>query len=338
MEFGILEVMPSAPSYPQTTVGELGEAGILALLEESYAGYTSGPGVIGPGDDAAVIPAPGGKFVIATDAMNEGHHFLRTWPSGITDNGYSTGWKLVAQNLSDMNAMGAVSSAVNIALAMPKDTPAAWVARFGRGIVNAGRWLGADQTIVSGGDLTRADTIATAITATANLVGEPILRSADQDVTDFLLIHTGNVGLSAAGLTVAAQGTAQSLIREEIVALRGFLRPRPPLAQGPKVVGVVAAMMDVSDSILTDADRLAAANALHAHIDAAWTERKAAGLQSVADKYDADPREWVLTGGEDYGLLAVLDPRVPIPEGWEAIGRLTTEPQERPDVTGWDHF
>src|SRR5699024_7782884 len=191
--------MPSAPSYPQTTVGELGEAGILALLQESYAGYTSGPGVIGPGDDAAVIPAPGGKFVIATDAMNEGHHFLRDWPSGVTDNGYSTGWKLAAQNLSDMNAMGAVTSSVSVSLAMPTTTPAAWVFHFGRGIANACHWLGAPQTVISGGDLTRADTLATAITATANLVADPVLRTASEDLAGFQLIHTGNVGMSHAG-------------------------------------------------------------------------------------------------------------------------------------------
>ena len=197
--------MPFASVPAQdTTVGQLGEAGILELLRTSYQGMTTGPGVIGPGDDAAVIPAPAGKFVIATDAMNEGHHFLRSWPSGLTDNGYSTGWKLAAQNLSDMNAMGAVPSAVSISLAMPKNTTASWVAHFGRGIANACRWLGAPQTVVSGGDLTRADTIATSITATANLVDEPILRTAAEDVTGYQLIHTGNAGLAAAGFAVAS--------------------------------------------------------------------------------------------------------------------------------------
>lgn len=320
------------------TVGQLGESGILDLLKTSYRGMTTGDGVIGPGDDAAVIPAPKGKVVVATDAMNEGHHFLRTWPSGIVDNGYSTGWKLAAQNLSDMNAMGAVTSAVSISLAMPKSTPARWVGNFGRGIANACRWLGAAQTIISGGDLTRADSIATSITATANLVDQPILRTAAEDATGFRLIHTGNVGVSSSGFTVATQGSAQDLSRAEVQAVRGFLRPRPPLSQGPAVAGVVAAMMDVSDSILTDADRLAAANNLHAAIDPAWVARKASGLRAIADRYGANAEEWVLTGGEDYGLLAVLDLERPVPEGWEIIGRLTNEPQDRPEVTGWDHF
>ena len=329
----------AATSTPQQrTVGDLGEAGILELLRESYRGWTTAAGVIGPGDDAAVIPAPAGKFVIATDAMNEGHHFLRSWPSGLIDNGYSTGWKLAAQNLSDMNAMGAVPSAVSISLAMPKNTPASWVAHFGRGIANACRWLGAPQTVISGGDLTRADTIATSITATANLVDKPILRTAAEDVTGYQLIHTGNAGLAAAGFAVASHPGPRRLHRAEIWAVRGFLRPQPPLSQGPKVVGKVSAMMDVSDSVLTDADRLAAANGLHAHIDPAWTSRKAAKLADIAERYDTDPQEWVLTGGEDYGLLAVLNPEREVPSGWDVVGYLTTEPQERPEVTGWDHF
>jgi len=332
-----LERMRSLPP-PSTTVGELGEAGILNILRTSYRGLTDGEGVMGFNDDAAVISAPKGTFVIATDAMNEGHHFLRSWPSGIVDNGYSTGWKLAAQNLSDMNAMGAVPSAVSVSIAMPKDTPASWVAHFGRGIANACSWLGAPQTIISGGDLTRADTIATAITVTANLVDQPILRTADHDMEGHLLIHTGNVGLAAAGYTIVSQPELGRLSRQEIKAVRGFFRPRPPLSQGPKVVGKVAAMMDVSDSILTDADRLATANGLHARIDPDWVAAKAGVLAPIAQRYGAQADDWVLTGGEDYGLLAVLDPAREVPAGWEVIGDLTTEPQQRPVITGWDHF
>lgn len=329
--------MPST-NTEDLTVGELGEAGILELLNASFVAYSTGEGVLGPGDDAAIIPAPNGNFVISTDAMNEGHHFLRNWPSGIVDDGYSTGWKLVAQNVSDMNAMGAITSAVSISLSMPKNTPAHWVSKFGQGVVGACQWLGADQTIVSGGDLTRADTLGAALTTTGNLVGLPALRTAREDVTAYHLIHTGNVGQSAAGFTVASQGDRKDLSRDEIAALRLFLRPRPPLTAGPQHARYVSAMMDVSDSILTDADRLAAANGLHAAIDPSWVDKKAGSLKTVADKYDVDARGWVLTGGEDYGLLAVLNPDLPIPTGWQVIGGLTTEPQERPEVTGWDHF
>ena len=331
--------MPNAAEHAHnTTVGQLGEAGILEILQDCFQGMTTGEGVLGPGDDAAVIPAPKGNFVIATDAMNEGHHFLRQWPSGIADNGYSTGWKLAAQNLSDMNAMGAVPSSISISLAMPKNTPAVWVRHFANGIANACRKLGAEQTIISGGDLTRADSIATVITATADLVDRPVLRTATEDLTGYRLIHCGNVGLAAAGYAVLSQHELPTLTRADVRAIRGFLRPRPPLDQGPSVAGKVAAMMDVSDSILTDADRLATANGLYAAIDATWTARQAATLAPIAKRYGGDANQWVLTGGEDYGLLAALHPDRQVPQGWDVIGQLTTEPQARPEITGWDHF
>ncbi|WP_022871589.1 thiamine-phosphate kinase [Yaniella halotolerans] len=329
--------MPSTHTQ-NMSVGQLGEAGILELLNASFAVYATGEGVLGPGDDAAIIPAPRGNFVISTDAMNEGHHFLRTWPSGIIDNGFSTGWKLVAQNVSDMNAMGAVTSAISISLSMPQDTPAHWVTKFGQGIAAALYWLGAEQTIISGGDLSRAEQLGVALTTTGNSVGTPTLRKAAENVDGFHLIHTGNVGYSGAGLTVASQGNKNDLTRAELAALRLFLRPRPWLVEGPAVTGTVSAMMDVSDSILTDADRLADANGLNAAIDQGWMKQRAKPLAAIAQKYGVDPRDWVLTGGEDYGLLAVLNPDLPVPSGWEIIGQLTQEPQARPTVTGWDHF
>ena len=337
LNLSILERMPSTHTR-DITVGQLGEAGILELLNASFARYATGEGVLGPGDDAAIIPAPRGNFVISTDAMNEGHHFLRTWPSGIVDNGFSTGWKLVAQNVSDMNAMGAVTSAISLSLSMPQDTPAHWVTKFGQGIIAALYWLGAEDTIVSGGDLSRADNLGVALTTTGSSVAAPTLRKAAENVEGFHLIHSGNVGYSGAGLTVASQGDRGDLSREELAALRLFFRPRPQLAAGPAVVGIVSAMMDVSDSLLTDADRLASANGLNAAIDQDWVDQRAKPLSLIAQKYGVDPRDWVLTGGEDYGLLAVLNPDVAVPAGWEIIGRLTSEPQERPTVTGWDHF
>src|SRR5699024_12299329 len=91
------------------------------------------------------------------------------------------------------------------------------------------------------------------------LLGEPVLRKAAGHVDGFLLIHTGNVGTAAAGFVVATEGQANNLTRDELGVLRLFLRPRPPLAAGPEVVGTGAATMDVSDSILTYADRIDAA-------------------------------------------------------------------------------
>jgi thiamine-monophosphate kinase len=67
-------------------------------------------------------------------------------------------------------------------------------------------------------------------------------------------------------------------------------------------------------------------------------------LVDVASALGADPRHWVLTGGEDHALAATFpDPRG-VPEGWVTIGTVTRgravtvdgKPYEGP--AGWQHW
>src|SRR5690606_40871022 len=76
--------------------------------------------LLGPGDDAAVVAAPDGRVVVATDALVEGVHFRLDWSTPT-----HVGRKAVAVNLADIAAMGAVPMSVVVTLAWPADTPAA---------------------------------------------------------------------------------------------------------------------------------------------------------------------------------------------------------------------
>ena len=70
------------------------EADFLDLLR----GLPLHPGALGLADDAARLS---GDFVVTTDTMVEGIHFLPTDPPG------DVAWKLLAVNLSDLAAKGA---------------------------------------------------------------------------------------------------------------------------------------------------------------------------------------------------------------------------------------
>ncbi len=74
---------------------------------------TSGSVLLGPGDDAAVIAAPDGRTVVSIDTQVQDRDFRLTWPNGAHSTGYDVGWKAAAQNLSDINAMGAVATALD---------------------------------------------------------------------------------------------------------------------------------------------------------------------------------------------------------------------------------
>ena len=76
---------------------------------------------VGIGDDAAVVGAPSGSVVAAVDLLLEGRHFRRDWSSA-----YDIGVKAAARSLADIAAMGAVNTALLVALAVPGTLPARW--------------------------------------------------------------------------------------------------------------------------------------------------------------------------------------------------------------------
>jgi thiamine-monophosphate kinase len=110
-------------------------------------------------------------------------------------------------------------------------------------------------------------------------------------------------------------------------------------------------MMDVSDGVAKDAGRLATANGRRVRLDPEWVRADAAALEPLARALGRDARDWVATGGEDYGLLAVLPAGAPAPPGFRRIGRLVPAdgaddrldgqvdgPDAGPGQGGWDHF
>ena len=45
-------------------------------------------------------------------------------------------------------------------------------------------------------------------------------------------------------------------------------------------------------------------------------------MQAAAAAYNVDPREWMLTGGDDHALLATFPAGSALPEGFRVIGRV----------------
>lgn len=344
------------------TVSGLGEAGILQVLHGRFrtvpAAQDWPEGSLGPGDDAAVVPAPDGRFVISTDAMAQDRDFRLVWSSGAVDSGYSTGWKAAAQNLSDINAMGARSSSLLLALTMPGHTPVRWLDRFAAGIAGAVHHLGADTCRIAGGDLGGDDRITVCVTVTGDLDGRRAVRRTipreHRGGTGPLdLALCGRAGWAAAGLSVlqtprtdldrALDRTGAHRLAARAAAAQ--LRPRPILTAGPTAAEHGAlAMLDVSDGLARDAARLAAANGLDVELDEDWVEQAAAGLAPLASALGEDAADWVRTGGEDYGLLAVFTGGAALPSGFTRVGRLVARGEAlrssgRPGAgTGWDHF
>lgn len=359
-------------------VSELSEEALLAAFTPLLP--RSDREVVGNGDDCAVLASPDGRYVVSTDVLVEGHHFRTDWSCA-----REVGRRAAAQNLADAAAMGARPTALVMSLVLPGSTPVAWVQDMARGLAEACAPVGAG---VVGGDLSGGEALVLAVTVHGDLEGrDPVLRSGARPGD--LLVHVGAPGRSLAGYellaadwspesggsaTGAAGGTGTASQPGSVSAADAarrcqdlFRAPRPPLAAGPALADAGAtAMMDVSDSLLRDVGRIARASGVlidvddpadpgsPLHADVLDLAPVAALLEPDAESAGRDvsarARRWVLTGGEDHGMLATVpaDAVDRLPQGAAVIGTVETSAESGPGVlvggrpwegsVGWDHF
>lgn len=293
--------------HADRTVGELSEGEILRSILERL-GPSDAP--VGPGDDAAVLAAADGRVVATVDTLVHGPDFRLAWSTG-----FDLGFKAAAVNLADVAAMGATPTALLVALAMPDSTRLSFVTAIADGLRAACDEL-APGCAVEGGDLTVSDTLTIAVTALGALAGRaPVLRSGARP-GDVVAV-AGELGRAGRGLRLLferftdAEGTPipideRALTPGERADLAAQLRPAPPVSLGPVAAdGGATAMMDVSDGLVLDAMRMAAASGVTLALDS---------VDLAGDVASA------LTGGEDHALLATFPPEGRIPQGFRRIG------------------
>ena len=113
----------------------------------------------------AVLATPDGRVVATTDFLLEGRHFRRDWSSAA-----DVGHKAAARSLADFAAMGAVPTALLVALAAPPDLPVSWARELTDGLAAECARAGAS---VIGGDTARAERVLLAVTGLGDLAGRP---------------------------------------------------------------------------------------------------------------------------------------------------------------------
>lgn len=303
------------------TLGSEGEAAVLARIFPRLPDATAA--ILGPGDDAAVLETPDGRVVITTDTMVHGPDFRLAWSTP-----EDLGWKAAATNLSDVAAMGARPTALVVALVAPADTEVAVLEGIADGLRAACDAMAPGCGVI-GGDLSVSETLTIAVTAFGDLQGrDAVLRSGARP-GDVVAV-SGALGLAAEGLALLfglsdGDPVPPGELRGQ-PAVEAQLRPFPPIGDG--VLAAIAgatAMMDVSDGLLLDAARLAAAS-------------------NVRLDLDEPAHPLALTGGEDHALLATFPPGSELPGDFVAIGRVldgagVTVEGRRPDGRGgWDPY
>jgi thiamine-monophosphate kinase len=301
-----------------------GEQALIDTLRQ----IATHPAARGLMDDAAVMLVRAGAIVLTHDMLVEGVHFLPGDPPA------SVAWKLLAVNLSDLAAKGARPIGALMGYALRGDPD--WDAAFLHGLAEA---LSHFDVPLLGGDTVSAPHRMLSMT----LVGEALAASPSRSGARAgdLLYVTGTIGDAGAGLALCDAG---KLVPHDLVD--AYRRPMPQLAAGQALAPHVTAMMDVSDGLLIDAQRMAVASdvAIEIALDAVPLSPARIALHGKgrASRLNA------ATAGDDYQLLFTASGPLPaIPCDVTQIGRVVTGSGLRiviggqelplPRTLGWEH-
>ncbi|HYF37792.1 MAG TPA: thiamine-phosphate kinase [Prosthecobacter sp.] len=291
------------------TLADIGED---ALIRRLVAGLTFDAGVIaGPGDDCAVVRAPGAGEVLLlkTDVVVEGVHFTAATPASLI------GRKAMARVISDFAAMAATPRYALITLLAPPQTTVKRVV----GIYTGLRRLAAEFGVnIVGGETSRAEQLSISVSLSGVARKGAYLGRGGGKPGDKLLV-TGRLGGSIRGKHLRFQ-------------------PRLDEARWLARRFAIHAIMDISDGLGKDLSRLCEASGLGFDV----------AMESLPRTRGCDVAQaW--GDGEDYELLFAVAPKVEqrLLREWRkafpkleltCIGQLTGQRQGAKRNGGWDHF
>ena len=286
------------------SLGSVGEAAALARIFPRLPAASAA--LVGPGDDAAVLAAPDGRFVVTTDMMIHGPDFRLAWSTA-----HDLGWKAAASNLADVAAMGAVPTGLVVALAAPAETPVDFLEQFADGLRDGCAAMAPGCGVV-GGDLSVSSALTIAVTAFGDLEGRAAVLRSGAQVGNVIAV-SGDLGSAAVGLRLlfaegvvgeAPNASLATALRAKYPEIVAQLAPTPPIADGRlAALAGATAMIDLSDGLALDARRVAVASGVALDL----------AIVSVGSRE-------ALVGGEDHSLLATFPKGTALPGGFRSIG------------------
>ncbi len=243
------------------------------LLDQLLPGLPLGKTVVaGAGDDCAVVEVPASDkfFVLKTDCIVEGVHFL---PGA---NPLDVGWKAMMRPLSDFAATSAVPQFALITLIAPRGTEVEWVKKLYRGLRRAAKRF--EVSIIGGETSSTSGPLVISVSTIGFVEKNRWVSRRGGKVGDDLFV-TGWLG------GAIKQKHLQFVPR---IAESRWLTKNFP----------IHAMMDLSDGLGVDLSRLARASGTGFKIE----------MENLPITRGAKINN-AISEGEDYELLFAISPR-----------------------------
>jgi thiamine-monophosphate kinase len=275
------------------------------LIERLFAPI-AGRDALGLRDDAALLrPQPGRELVLTKDALVAGVHFFPDDPPA------SIARKALGVNLSDLAAKRARPVGFLLALALPRPWDDAWLGAFATALGAAATEAGCP--LLGGDTVSTPGPLMVSITALGDVAPGAMLPRTGARAADRLYV-SGTIGDAALGLLLrlAERGEtpmppwAAGLPAAERAHLRDrYLHPQPRLALHDALLHAHAGM-DVSDGLVGDGAKMLRVSGVAGRLDLRRVPLSPAAAAAV--RASAAAWETIVTGGDDYEILAAVGP------------------------------
>jgi thiamine-monophosphate kinase len=275
----------------------INELSALRLIEEQFRSAVECVEV-GIGDDAAALKLSPGKLLLATtDCQVDGVHFMKPHISP-----KELARKSVAVSVSDIGAMGGEPKFILASLGFSGSEDEGCLMELINGFKSSEEEFGVKLV---GGNLSATSKLFLDITVLGEVEPEYLVRRSGARPGDVIYV-SGTLGDSALGLRLLVDGKTAE---EDTYLIDRHIHPRPRLSLGRKLAesGLATSMIDVSDGLLLDLERITLQQGVGGRLLLNQIPLSPEYCENIMD-YTRDLFELALSGGEDYELLFTSAP------------------------------
>jgi len=268
------------------------ELSALRLIKERFKNVSENV-TLGIGDDAAAVKIHPQKLLLAsTDSQVEDIHFIKSLTSP-----KDLGRKSVAASVSDIGAMGGIPRFFLASIGFSEDEDELFLGELMNGLKSGGDEF---ELELIGGNLSASQKLFIDTTVLGEVEPDMMVRRSGARAGDIVYV-SGTVGDSSLGLKALQTGKIDEKYR---FLISRHISPQPRLSLGRELAQrrLATSMIDVSDGLVLDLERITVEHGLGAEINVEKIPTSPTYRELVSD-FSSDPYEHALSGGEDYELL-----------------------------------